>query len=68
MKKMIHSSKNHWGLALGEVFIILGAVIIGEYSLKVLGITVFSLFVALPAIFVGLVIRSYFNTSARKKK
>ena len=65
MKKIIYSSKNHWGLALGEIFIIFGAVLIGEYALKIMNINTFSLLIALPAIFIGLVVRSYFNTSIK---
>lgn len=62
MKRIIHSSKQHWGLVLSEVFIISGAVIIGEYALRVIGMNIFSLFVALPAIFIGFAVRSYFNS------
>lgn len=62
MKRIIDSSRQHWGLVLSEVFIIFGAVIIGEYSLRVIGMNLFSLFVALPAIFIGFAVRSYFNS------
>jgi len=62
MKRIIDSSRQHWGLVLSEVFIIFGAVVIGEYSLRVIGMNVFSLFVALPAIFIGFAVRSYFNS------
>ena len=68
MKKVIHSPKNHWGLALGEIFIIFGAIIIGEYALRIININTFSLIIALPAIFIGLAVRSYFNTSMKKVK
>jgi len=66
MKKIIHSSKNHWGLAFGEIFIIFGAVVIGEYALRIININTLSLVVALPAIFIGLAVRSYFSTSIKK--
>lgn len=62
MKRIINSSKQHWGLVLSEVFIISGAVIIGEYALRVIGMNIFSLFVAIPAIFIGFAVRSYFNS------
>ena len=62
MKRIINSSKQHWGLVLSEVFIIFGAVIIGEYALRVIGMNIFSLFVAIPAIFIGFAARSYFNS------
>lgn len=62
MKRIIDSSKQHWGLVLSEVFIIFGAVIIGEYALKVIGMNIFSLFVALPAIFIGFAVRAHFNS------
>ena len=68
MKKVINKSKDHWGLALGEIFIIFGAVIIGEYALRIININALSLIVALPAIFIGLAVRSYFNTSMKKVK
>ena len=67
MRKVIHTSKNHWGLALGEIFIIFGAVIIGEYALRIININTLSLFIALPAIFIGLAVRSYFSTSMKKQ-
>ena len=62
MKRIIDSSKQHWGFVLSEVFIIFGAVIIGEYALRVIGMNLFSLFVALPAIFIGFAVRSYFDS------
>ena len=62
MKRIIDSSKQHWGFVLSEVFIIFGAVIIGEYALRVIGMNIFSLFVAVPAIFIGFAVRSYFNS------
>ena len=68
MKKVLQSSKDHWGLALGEIFIIFGAVVIGEYALRIVNINTFSLIVALPAIFIGLAVRSYFSTSMKKAK
>ena len=67
MKKIIQSSKNHWGLALGEIFIIFGAVIIGEYALRIININTLTVFIALPAIFIGLAVRSYFSTSMKKQ-
>ena len=67
MKRIINSSKQHWGLVLSEVFIIVGAVIIGEYSLRVIGMNIFSLFVAIPAIFIGFAVRSYFNSVNEKR-
>ena len=66
MRKVIHTSKNHWGLALGEIFIIFGAVVIGEYALRIININALSLVIALPAIFIGLAVRSYFSTSMKK--
>ena len=68
MKRVIQSSKNHWGLALGEIFIIFGAVVIGEYALRIININTLSLVIALPAIFIGLAVRSYFSTSMKKTK
>lgn len=69
MKRIINSSKEHWGFVLSEVFIIFGAVVIGEYSLRVIGSNLFSLFIALPAIFIGFAVRSYFNSvNARRNK
>ena len=62
MKKIINSSTKHGGLVLAEVLIVLGAVLIGEYAIRVVGIGSFSLFIALPAIFIGLIVRSYFST------
>lgn len=68
MKKIIDSSTKHSGLVLAEVLIVLGAVLIGEYAIRVIGIGSFSLFIALPLIFLGLMIRSYFSTLTKKKK
>ena len=67
MKRIINSSKQHWGLVLSEIFIIVGAVIIGEYSLNVIGMNIFSLSIALPAIFIGFAVRSYFNSVNEKR-
>lgn len=66
MKKIINSSKEHSGLVLAEVLIILGAVLVGEYSIRVIGISSFSLFIALPAILIGLIMRSYFTPTVKK--
>ena len=62
MKRIINSSKQHWGFVLSEIFIIFGAVIFGEYFLRVIGTSILSLFVALPAIFIGLAVRAHFNS------
>lgn len=62
MKRIINSSKQHWGFVLSEMFIIFGAVIFGEYALRVIGTSIFSLFVALPAIFIGFAVRAHFNS------
>ena len=63
---MIYSSKKHGGLVLAEVLIILGAVLIGESAIKLIGVSNFSFFIALPAILIGLVVRSHFSTIAGK--
>lgn len=67
MKKIINSSAKHWGLVLGEVFIIFGAVIIGKYVLEKINLSLGSLLIALPAIFIGLVMKSYFDVKIEKK-
>lgn len=60
-------SKKHWGLVFSEVLIVFGAVVVGEYFLRVVGINLFTLFIALPAIFIGFAVRSYFTSSSKKK-
>ena len=67
MEKIINSSAKHWGLVLGEIFIIFGAVIIGKYILEKISLNLTTLLIALPAIFIGLIMKSYFNVPAYKK-
>jgi len=66
MKRIVKSSKEHWGLVIGEVFVVAGAVIVGEYALRVVGMNALSLLIAIPAIFIGLAVRSYFNGFSKK--
>ena len=68
MKKIIDLSKRHWGLVFSEILIVFGAVVIGEYFLVVVGINIFTLFTALPVIFIGFAVRSYFTSPNKKKK
>tara|TARA_Y100000034_G_C6785067_1_gene351135 strand:+ start:90 stop:299 length:210 start_codon:yes stop_codon:yes gene_type:complete len=68
MKKVIDSSTRHSGLVLAEVLIILGAVLVGEYALSIVGMSYLALFIALPAIFIGLLVRSYFTNFTRESK
>ena len=65
---MIDLSKRHWGLAFSEILIVFGAVVIGEYFLVVVGISSFTLFIALPVIFIGFAVRSYFTSPNKKKR
>ena len=51
---------------MGEILVIAGAVIIGEYTLRIIGLNVLSLLIAIPAIFIGLAVRNYFNASGKK--
>ena len=67
MKRIINSSTKHSGLVLAEVLIILGAVLIGEYAIKIIGMNLSSLLIALPLIFFGLIMRTYFNQSNKKR-
>ena len=68
MKKIIDLSKRHWGLVFSEILIVFGAVVIGEYFLIVVGINIFTLFTALPIIFIGFAVRSYFTSSGINKR
>lgn len=68
MKKIIDLSKRHWGLVFSEILIVFGAVVIGEYFLVVVGISSFTLFIALPVIFIGFAVRSYFTSPNKKRK
>jgi|TARA_Y100000034_G_C6765441_1_gene341177 hypothetical protein len=68
MKKIINLSKKHGGLVFGEVLVVAGAVVVGDYALRaVSNMNLRALFVALPLIFLGLVMRTYFNQSNKKK-
>jgi len=67
MEKIINLSKRHWGLVFSEILIVFGAVVIGEYFLIVVGINLFTLFIALPLIFIGFAVRSYFTSSSKRK-
>jgi len=67
MKKIIDLSKQHWGLVFSEILIVFGAVVIGEYFLIEVGINLFTLFIALPVIFIGFAVRSYFTSSNKRK-
>ena len=62
-RKIVH----HWGLVLGEILVIASAVIIGENVLSYIGINLFSLLIALPAIFIGLAMRYYFTPLVKKQ-
>jgi len=68
MKKIIDLSKRHWGLVFSEILIVFGAVVIGEYFLIAVGINLFTLFTALPVIFIGFAVRSYFTSSNLSKR
>lgn len=62
-RKIVH----HWGLVFGEILVIASAVIIGENVLSYIGINLFSLLIALPAIFIGLAMRYYFTPLIKKQ-
>jgi len=68
MKRIIDLSKRHWGLVFSEILIVFGAVVVGEYFLIVVGVNLLTLLIALPTIFIGFMVRSYFTSQSKMKK